>query len=587
MIAGNGDPTLADFATHCARQGRRTIVVSTADLSRKINGPVEFHLADNFLKGCDGAKHAERRVRALVLFVNKRLAKRDQALFDMAIEAAHQSQVECVCVISGFEVHLGDPRARRAETLLLRSLQGLPGRLVVLRTGHVSSVNSRLGCFLRSWWFAFPLVSSRLQSCCIQGEELFAAIDQELGAAGPPSCRIYTLLGANRPWRDRLREVPTGSLGRAYVASAWAFFPLAIVAGIVGVLLDLLAPKSRYLQAWHLQTLHPRSIQEMLVLYNPYNYKHLKVVGYNNGAVHFGHRYPGKTILSTVCCNQRARVKGNVAEFDAGVTVRQARDVLDKHGRELPVLPNYSYVALGTSFFIPIHGSASDFTTIAETIRKVVFYDPIKNRIVAATRQDPVFGHFLYNLSAHVLLLRLQVQTKPRSRYSLEHLEATRPTGQQVLDYFHDPGPSNVEIRKAGSQTEAVHIYKYYIQKEQGNGAALDVPRDKLGRLWDRLEENPFSRMLFHRLNRWLAYHVELFLSEADFVRFWETHWTLPILKIQLRRIRRDGFPHSPFRRHDCISADLFMLKRHRQTFDAYLKKTLPEAQMNPGKHTN
>jgi hypothetical protein len=181
----------------------------------------------------------------------------------------------------------------------------------------------------------------------------------------------------------------------------------------------------------------------------------------------------------------------------------------------------------------------------------------------------------------------LQVQTKPRSHYYVDKLESTRPSGQQVLEYFHDPLPSNVEIRKAGSKTEAVHIYKYYIQKEQGNGAALDVPRDKLGRLWDRLEENPFSRILFHRLNRWLAYHVELFLSDADFVRFWETHWTLPILKIQLRHIRRDGFPHSPFRQHDCISADLFMLKRHRQAFDAYLRKTLPEAQLNPGKHTN
>src|SRR5262249_45113267 len=160
---------------------------------------------------------------------------------------------------------------------------------------------------------------------------------------------------------DRLREVPRQPLARAYIACAWAFFPLTIIAGIVGVLLDLLAPKSPFLQAWHLQTLHPRSTLEMLALYNKYNFKHLKVVGYNNGVVHFGQRFPGKTVLSTVCCNQRARVKGDVAEFDAGVTVRQARDVLDKHGRELPVLPNYSYVALGTAFFVPIHGSASDF----------------------------------------------------------------------------------------------------------------------------------------------------------------------------------------------------------------------------------
>jgi hypothetical protein len=60
----------------------------------------------------------------------------------------------------------------------------------------------------------------------------------------------------------------------------------------------------------------------------------------------------------------------------------------------------------------------------------------------------------------------------------------------------------------------------------------------------------------------------------------------MPIMKIQLRFIRRDGFPNSPFRRHDCVSADLFMLKRHRGAFDAYLKQTLPAARMNPGKHS-
>jgi hypothetical protein len=586
MIAGNGDPVLADYATHCAGEGRRVIAICGTDLSRRMEGSVEFHLADNFRKWRDRAEHAAERVRGLVLFVNKRLARRDQALFDMAIEVAHQKGVECVCVVGSFEVHLGDPRARRAEALVLRSLQGLPTRLVVLRTGHVSSTNSRLRDFLKAWWFVFPLVSHRLRGCCLEGEELFTVIDQTLSAGGPPSCRTYTLLGPNRPWRDRLREIPSRPVARAYLACAWILFPLAIIAGIVGALLDLFAPNSRYLQTWHLQTLRPRSVREMLALYNKYNFKHLKVVGYNNGVVHFGQRHPGKTVLSTVCCNQRARVKGILAEVDAGVTVRQARDLLDKHGRELPVLPNYSYVALGTSFFVPIHGSASDFTTIAETIQKVILYDPVKDRILAATRQDPVFGQFLYNLSADVLLLRLQIQTKPKTGYSVRHLEVTRPSGQRVLEYFHDPQPSNIEIRKAGSKAEAVQVFQYFAQKDEANGAALDVPRDKLGRLWDRLEENAFSRMLYHRLNRWLAYHVELFLSEPDFVRFWDTHWDLPILKIQLRSIRRDGFPHSPFRQHGCISADLFMLKKGRPKFDAYLKKTLPEARLNPGKHS-
>ena len=52
------------------------------------------------------------------------------------------------------------------------------------------------------------------------------------------------------------------------------------------------------------------------------------------------------------------------------------------------------------------------------------------------------------------------------------------------------------------------------------------------------------------------------------------------------RYIRRDGMPHSPFRDHDCVSVDLFMLRRHRRRFEAYLKDTFPVVRTNPGKHS-
>jgi hypothetical protein len=60
----------------------------------------------------------------------------------------------------------------------------------------------------------------------------------------------------------------------------------------------------------------------------------------------------------------------------------------------------------------------------------------------------------------------------------------------------------------------------------------------------------------------------------------------LPLRKIQLRYIRRDGFPHSPFRDHDCVSADMFMFRKHREQFEAYLKKTFSVVRANPGKHS-
>src|SRR4029077_11255678 len=142
-----------------------------------------------------------------------------------------------------------------------------------------------------------------------------------------------------------------------------------------------LARRSRLLRPWHVETIRPRSLAELLAIYNPYNYRHVKVVGYNNGVVHFGQRHPGKTVLSTVGCN-RVRVHQSVALCDAGVTVRQATDALRPRGQELPVLPNYSYVTLGTAFFVPIHGSASQCSTIGDTIEKVVLYDPVRDRLV-------------------------------------------------------------------------------------------------------------------------------------------------------------------------------------------------------------
>src|SRR5262249_10545768 len=148
-----------------------------------------------------------------------------------------------------------------------------------------------------------------------------------------------------------------------------------------------------------------------------YNYRHLRVVGYNNGVIHFGHRYPGKTIVSTLPCNRIRRISAGLIKADCGTTVRKALDFLAETGQELPVVPNYSYVCLGTSFFIPIHGSASDFSTIADTITRVILYDPVRDRFIAASRNQPAFRERVYNLQADVLLLRLYLKIKPKSRY--------------------------------------------------------------------------------------------------------------------------------------------------------------------------
>ncbi len=342
-------------------------------------------------------------------------------------------------------------------------------------------------------------------------------------------------------------------------------------------------PKLRY---WNLDTLRPRSLRELLVLNNPYNYRHLKVVGYNNGVVHFGQRYPGKTVVSTVLCNRVIRVGAEAIKVDCGATVRNARDELAHSGAELFVVPNYSYVSLGTAFFIPIHGSAADFSTVADTIAKVLLYDPVRDRLISATEEQPAFRANVYNLQAEMMLLRLRLRVRPKSSYFIHKAILKDPTNVELLSALQDDNATNVEIRKSQASSPEVTVSKYYKDSGATDAPTLELPRDALGRLWDRLEENPITSFLMHALTRHLAWHTELFFTAEEFATFWVSHRTLPLRKLQLRFIKRDGFPNSAFRDHDCVSVDLFMLRWRRGRFEAYLNETFPVVRFNPGKHS-
>ncbi len=144
-----------------------------------------------------------------------------------------------------------------------------------------------------------------------------------------------------------------------------------------------------------------------------------------------------------------------------------------------------------------------------------------------------------------------------------------------------------MEIRQANAASEKVTVSKYYTSPGGPSGTALESPRDSLGRLWDRLEENPVSSFLMHALSRHLAWHTELFFSPDQFERFWVTHAQVPLRKIQLRYIRRDEMPHSPFCDEDCVSADLFLFRYDKPAFDAYLRRTFTSVRTNPGKHSD
>jgi hypothetical protein len=357
---------------------------------------------------------------------------------------------------------------------------------------------------------------------------------------------------------------------------------------LAGLVFDLLSRRRPAWRHWNFDTLRPGSFRELLALYNPYNHANLKVVGYNNGVIHFGHRYPGRTVVSAASCNRVVRAGGGL-KADCGATVRRAIGFLAAAGQELPVVPNYSYVCLGTGFFIPIHGSASDYSTIADTITRVVYYDPQCDRLMVADRDAPEFREHVLNLKADILLLRLYLLVKPKSRYFVHRQTLQNPPAAELVNALSDCSATNVEIRQSRAGSDTVTVSRYYKDAPADGmpGGALELPRDTLGRLWDRLEENRVTSFLMHALTRHFAWHVELFFSPEEFTRFWASHNSLPLRKLQLRYIRRDGMPHSPFREHDCVSIDLFMLRRHRRRFEAFMKANFPQVRTNPGKHSH
>ena len=115
---------------------------------------------------------------------------------------------------------------------------------------------------------------------------------------------------------------------------------------------------------------------------------------------------------------------------DCGATVRNALDFLARKNQELYVVPNYSYVCLGTSFFVPIHGSAVDFSTVADTICRVVLYDPDRDRVVSAARHEQAFRANVYNQRSRSVLLRVYLLTKPKSSYFVHRETLDRPVGR-------------------------------------------------------------------------------------------------------------------------------------------------------------
>jgi len=578
LVVGLGNPVAVDYAAYVQGTEQSGLRVVVADENR--TGPIV-------------PPNLDPDISALVIFLNARMTQSESAEFEQILDLARGGAARLVCLVSSFTAHLGDRAAQEIETEALRRVQLPHGRVVIFRAGNILSRHSSVTKSLRRFGFCYPLVPRRLRSCFVGGEELFAAIENERRITLAPGeatartrSRMYTVLGPKEPWKVLLARHRSPGLWPSFVTVFCRVLSLLFLGSLAGLLIDSLARRRLSLRRWNFDTLRPNSLQELLTLYNRYNYRHVKVVGYNNGVIHFGQKYPGKTVVSTASCNRIRRAGAHLIKTDCGATIRKALDFLAESGQELPVIPNYSYVCLGTAFFVPIHGSASDFSTVADTITRVILYDPVEDRLIAASRDEPNFHEYVYNLKADIMLMRLYLKTKPKSRYFVHRQEVNIPSSRELLDALQDRRATNVEIRKSQGSSDKVAIYKYFKAPEQSSFPVMELPRDKLGRLWDRLEENWVTSFLMHALTRYLGWHVELFFAPGEFPKFWESHRKLPIRKIQLRYIRKDGFPHSPFCESDCVSVDMFMLRWHRLEFERYLKQTFVSVRTNPGKHS-
>jgi hypothetical protein len=587
VVASFGDPVAADYVADATQR--------LAELSQR----------DAIVKLRAGLDRS--RLEDIVLFLPPRLGADERSALDALLALAKEHQTNFIGIVSTFRVHLGDETAAEAEGYVLDQLKGTRTRVAIFRPAHILSEHSTASVNLHRFSFLAPLVPGRYRSCCVAGHELFAAIND--ARQGSPRRRIFALLGLNRPWKERLREHRGHGVVQTLLSFGCFVFALLLVGHFAAIVFDLLARWRPSLRHWNFDTLQPRSFQELLALYNPHNFQYVKVVGHNNGVVHFGHRFPGKTVISTVLCNRvrflRSPLAGggsgvrqdSVIKADCGTTIHKAMDFLAEAGQELYVLPNYSYVCLGTAFFVPIHGSASDYATVAETMTRVLVYDPVSDRFLRASSDEPAFREHVYNMRSNILLLRVCLRVKPKARYFVHPEELVNATADELLNALRDDRAANVEIRKSKASSSTVELSKYYQAAHEGEPSRvsgrfdlgrvdlLEIPRDSLGRLWDRLEENAITSFLMHALTRWFAWHVELFFSAEEFKTFWHSHQSLPLRKIQLRYIRRDGLPHSPFCEHDCVSVDMFMFRWRRKAFEAYVKQTFGVVRSNPGKH--
>lgn len=483
----------------------------------------------------------------------------------------------------------GSGAATAAEDLFVESLGCRGVQLTVLRLGRVLHPSRGSAGWTQCLEATLP---AQFTVTCLRLRELVEILEGEVFEQGSADVsdgeyrqRVLSIPGVRRSCAEavfdavsesnpgmRIRRLTAGILRS--VGVGW------LLAGVLRVL-SLVLPGVRDRLTG---TMRPRVLRDLVSLCNRHTGQHIQLAGCNHGVNHFGWKFPGKTVLCTTSVPGRIRVHKGLVTVDAGVTLKAVMDRLAADGRELPVTPNFSWISMGTVFFVPVHGSGSRMSTLGDAISRVLLYDWEHGRFFAADRGDRLFEEAMYNRQHPWLLLRMTLVTQPMTACELTEKRLEDPGAEQLLEQFADAEASHVEIRKSRATDSGVMVRSWRISGSAGGSAA--PPRDRIGRIWDRLEETPIASSLFHWFVRTFAFHVELFLTADEFRVFWARHRSLPLSKIQLRRMRRDGMKHSACCTEDRISVDLFMLRGNRDVFCRFVSEELPDARSNPGKQS-
>lgn len=555
----------------------------------------------------------------IVLFLKEEVSSHTLRAFRWIVAAARCGPIRCIVVIESVSLHLGDPNAAAILTVLRDNLRPHISGLTIIRTGFILNPLSRTSVWLRRLSGLYCLLPSRMTSTFIEAARLFAIILEELdrnpeyeGApqhSGDGSFRDITILGRRRPWRDVALQFQSNRGWPTVLRFSGAVMSLLGIPWLVFWAVVLTGKFVPSLRQFHFHTLKPRSVQELVSLYNRHNCRDVQIAGYNNGVNHFGWKYPEKTVVLTTSIPGEVRLSTDLSAapesrgnpdttswadelqpalliVDSGLTLNYCIRELNRRQREFYVVPNYSWISMGTLFFVPVHGSGSRVSTLGDTIEHVVLYDGDRERTVEAHRGDELFRDAMYNRDRCWLLLKLSLRVKPKSKYFVRRSKMENPSADEIWKLFDDPEASNVEVRKNKAASTAIDICHYYLDSSSVGTDLLEMPRDRIGRIWDRLEETPIVSTLFHWFVRTFAFHVELFLKPSEFAVFWDHHHSLPVSKIQLRRVLKDGMTHSACEHYDCISADLFMTRRNRDVFRRFIATHLPDVRTNPGKQS-